>query len=172
MGNVGYGWRMNNIVTTAFDREFEAWRSSHPRLWLAATDRQAAAEFISRQAERITRAPLEAADRIIVSQQRVEAGVDAVATAVEKVADGLDGLASAFEFGFSEMVWQLEQQGETLKRILEVLRTPLDTRARELRRRAADAYGNGRIDEALTDFLESETKNRYDFTVHHYWGNI
>ena len=116
---------MDNIVSTAFDREFEAWRSSHPRLWLATTDRQTAAEFISRQTERITHAQLEAADRIIVSQQRVETGVDAVATAVEKVADGLEGLASAFEFGFSEMVWQLEQQRETLKQILEVLRAPI-----------------------------------------------
>jgi tetratricopeptide (TPR) repeat protein len=163
---------MDNIVSTAFDREFEGWRSSHPRLWLATTDRQTAAEFISHQTERITRAQLEAADRIIVSQQRVEAGVDAVATAVEQVADGLEGLASAFEFGFSEMVWQLEQQRETLKQILEVLRAPLDTRAKELRRRAEDAYGNGWIDDALSDFLESETKNRYDFTVHHYLGNI
>jgi len=43
---------------------------------------------------------------------------------------------------------------------------PLDTQAKELRRRAEDAYANGWFEDALEDFLESEKKNKYDFLVH------
>jgi tetratricopeptide (TPR) repeat protein len=63
-------------------------------------------------------------------------------------------------------------QTETLTGILKVLQAPLDTQAKELRRRAERAYTNGWIDDALEDFLESEKKNRYDFTVHLSLGNI
>ena len=44
--------------------------------------------------------------------------------------------------------------------------------AKELKNRAEEAYRNGWIDDALEDFLESERKNRYDFTVHQSLGNI
>lgn len=74
--------------------------------------------------------------------------------------------------GFTEIVWQLEQQRFVLEDILRVLQAPLDTQAKELRKRAENAYKNGWFDDALEDFLESEKKNRYDFTVHQYLGNI
>lgn len=43
---------------------------------------------------------------------------------------------------------------------------------KELRKRAAYAYRNGWIDEALEDFLESEKKDPYDFTTHQSLGNV
>jgi len=157
---------------TTFERRFEDWRVDHPYDWIATTDRETAAKFISAQTEEIRRSQLEAADRIIVSQERIASGIDEIAVGVDRVADGLEGLASAFEWGFSEIVWHLEQERAVLKEILKVLQAPLDTQAKELRKRAEEAYRNGWIDDALQDFLESEKKNRYDFTVHHSLGNI
>lgn len=155
-----------------FERRFEEWSITHPKRWIPATDRESVAEFISNQTEKIVSAQLKAADRIIVSQDRIASGIDKVAVGVDRVADGLEGLASAFEWGFSEMVWQLEQQRTILEEILKVLQAPLDTQAKELKKRAENAYWNGWIDDALEDFLESEKKNKYDFTIYQSLGNI
>ncbi len=85
---------------------------------------------------------------------------------------GLEGLAAAFQWGIAEIVYHLELQSEELQRIVEVLEAPLETQAKELRRRAEFAHGNGWIDEALADFLEAEKKNYADFTIHQSLGNI
>jgi tetratricopeptide (TPR) repeat protein len=161
-----------NKAATTFERRFEDWSVSHPKRWIPTASTESAAAFISDQTEKIVSAQLKAADRIIVSQERVASGIDEVGVKVDRVADGLEGLASAFDWGFTEMVWQLEQHRETLKQILDVLRAPLDTQAKELRYRAEDAYNNGWIEDALEDFLDSEKKNRYDFTIHQSLGNI
>ncbi len=139
---------------------------------LTPFERRSAAEFISSEVDRTISAQLKAADRIIVSQERIESGIDKVAVGLDKVSVGIEGLASAFEWGFSEIVWHLEQQSDVLKEILKVLQAPLDTQAKELKGRAEDAYRNGWIDDALQDFLQSENKNRYDFTIHQSLGNI
>jgi tetratricopeptide (TPR) repeat protein len=157
---------------TVFERRFDDWSINHPRRWVATTDRDDAARFISEQTKEIGRAQLEAADRIIVSQDRIASAIDEVGVAVDRVADGIEGLEAAFEWGFSEIVWHLEQERAVLKDILKVLQAPLDTQAKELRQRAEEAYRNGWIDDALEDFLESERKNRYDFSVHHSIGSI
>ena len=163
---------MSKETRMFFERRYEAWSIAHPRRWVNATDNQTVAEFVSQQTKKVVEAQLKAADRIVVSQDRIASGIDEVIVELNRVTDGLEGLAAAFDWGFSEMVWQMEQQRELLEEILEVLRAPLDTQAKELRKRAEDAYRNGWIDDALKDFLESEKKNRYDFTIHHYIGNI
>ncbi|OGM11676.1 hypothetical protein A2Z22_01980 [Candidatus Woesebacteria bacterium RBG_16_34_12] len=131
-----------------------------------------AASFLSRQTSRIISSQIETANRIIVSQDRIASGIDKINFGIDRLSDGLESLASAFEWGFSELVWQIEQQRKELNNILKVLEAPLDTQAKELKKRAEDAYKNKWIDDALEDFLESEKKNRYDFTVHQYLGNI
>jgi len=163
---------MSDKGLTTFEKRFEDWRVDYPWQWIATTDRAAAAKFISDQTEKIRRTQLEAADRIIVSQERIASGIDEIAVGVDRVADGLEGLASAFEWGFSVMVWHLEQQRSVLQEILKVLQAPLDTQAKELKKRAENAYQNGWIPDAIEDFLQSERKNRYDFTVHQSLGNI
>lgn len=85
---------------------------------------------------------------------------------------GLEALGAAFEWGIAELVYQLELQREELERIVEILEAPLETQAKELRRRAEFAHGNDWIDEALADFLEAEKKNYADFTIHQSLGNI
>ncbi len=115
-------------------------------------------------------------DRIIEIQGRMQGelmqGFDDLAIGLDRVCDGIYGLQAAFEWGIGEIVWQIEQNREVLKSILEVLSAPLDTHAKELRKRAEEAYQNNWIDDALTDFLDSEIKNRYDFSVHISIGTI
>lgn len=119
---------------------------------------------------------LEAADRVVISQQGIAQEVDAFRRDFKanlgKVESSIDILTASFDWAFAELIWLLEQQQGTLQRILEVLQAPLDTQAKELRKRAERAYAKGWIDEALEDFKESEKKNTYDFTVHFYLGNI
>ncbi len=117
-------------------------------------------------------AQLETANQIIVSQDRIASGIDETTFGIDRVADGLESLGAVFEWSFSELVWQVEQTREVLRDILEMLQAPLDTQAKELKRRGEDAYRNDWIDDALEDFLGSEKKNRYDFTIHQYLGNI
>ena len=121
---------------------------------------------ISKQTEALIAAQIASANEIISSQERIEEGIDKVAYGIGMVAEGMSGLKAAFEWGISEVVWQIEQNRAVLKDILGVLIAPLDTQAKELRRRAEDAYANGWFKEALEDFLESEKKNKYDFLVH------
>jgi len=163
---------MSNRDLTPFERRLEDWRLAHPRRWVATTDRKEVAEFVSEQTEKIIGAQLEAADRVVVSQERIASGIDNMAYGIERLAEGLESLASAFDWAFSEMLWHLEQQRAVLDEILRTLQAPLDTQARELRRRAEDAYRNGWIDDALEDFLESERRNRYDFAIHQSLGSI
>lgn len=91
---------------------------------------------------------------------------------LEDIREGMYGLKAAFEWGISNVVWQLEQNRAEYKRILEVLQSPLDTKAKELRKRGEEAYLNEWTEDALQDFLESEQINRYDFFVHISLGMI
>jgi tetratricopeptide (TPR) repeat protein len=91
-------------------------------------------------------------------------------------ATGLADLKAGFEYGVSQVVWQLERSQETLVSIARTFEEPLDTQARELRKRAQQAYRNGMatsdetrrrwMEDALSDYLEAIQRNRYDFTLH------
>ncbi len=85
---------------------------------------------------------------------------------------GLQELCFSIDDGFREVCYKLDLQNETLKAIKEILEKPLDTQAKELRKRAEFAYLNGWIDEAEVDLLESEKKNYQDFIALHILGNI
>jgi tetratricopeptide (TPR) repeat protein len=150
---------MSNQDLARFERRLADWEITHSMQF-------------ERGIDRIVDANLKHTYRVIVSQERIESGIDKVALGIDKVANRLRNLESAFMWYHLDIVWRLELQRETLRRILEVLQAPLDTQAKELRKTAEDAYRNGWIDEALEDFLESEKKNRYDFTIHQSLGNI
>jgi len=122
-------------------------------------------EIISNQTKEMIKSQIASTSAIIASQDRIREGIDNISYGIEDVEEGIYGLKAAFEFGISEVVWQIEQNRQVLKDILDVLMSPLDTQAKELRRRAEEAYANGWIEDALEDFLESEKKNKYDFSV-------
>ncbi len=123
-------------------------------------------QIINRQTKAVIAAQLATANAVIVSQERISEGLDAVELGVNRVEQGLSELKSLFEWGISEVVWQLEQNREVLKDILEVLMAPLDTQAKERRKRAEEAFSNGWIGDAEEEYLESEKLNRYDFSIH------
>lgn len=135
------------------------------------------AELLRTGIEEQTRAQLASASAIVASQDRIAEGIgdltnvnlegfNQVNTRLDDISSGIAGLQAAFEWGISEVVWQLEQNRKELKQILEVLQSPLDTQARERRNRAEKAYTNGWIDDAEEEYLESEKLNRYDFAIH------
>ncbi|MDI6592045.1 MAG: CDC27 family protein [Patescibacteria group bacterium] len=163
---------MLNKSLTTFERRLEEWELVHPIQWISTTDIGVVADFISNQTKRIVKAQLEAADRIIISQDRIVDELDSISSGLSDISEGIAEVQAALDWGFSEVIWQLELQTEVIKNILRVLQAPLDTQAKELKKRAEEAYRNHWIEDALEDFLESEKKNRYDFTIHQSLGNI
>lgn len=123
-------------------------------------------EHINRQTKAMVASQLASTSAIIASQDRISEGIDSVSYGLDRVEQGIQGLASAFEWGISEVVWQIEQNREVLKSILEVLMAPLNTQAKERRKRAEEAFANGWIDDAEEEFLESERLNKFDFSIH------
>jgi tetratricopeptide (TPR) repeat protein len=124
------------------------------------------ANTINTQTKAMIASQLTSANAIIASQERIVEGIDAVALGVNRVEQGIYELKSTFEWGISEVVWQIEQNRAVLKNILEVLMAPLDTQAKERRKRAEEAYTNGWIEDAEEEFLESEKLNKFDFSIH------
>jgi WD40 repeat protein len=113
---------------------------------------------------------------LLASQAMINAtlqdGFRAVTQGLSEVQGSIEALHADFNLAMGEVIWKLEIQNQSLQSILETLQAPLDTAAKELRRRAEDAYRNGWYDDALRDFLESEQKNYQDFAVHQAIGNI
>jgi len=101
-----------------------------------------------------------------ISNDLIKTEIKSLNYSIGEISEGLQGLQSSFEWGIASVVWQIEQNRTLLLNILDVLKAPLDTQAKELRTRAQEAFSNGWFDDAETDYLESEEKNRYDFTVH------
>ncbi len=127
---------------------------------------------LNKQTKAMIASQLASTNAIIASQDRISDGIDAVVCGVERVEQGIFELKSAFEWGISEVVWQIEQNRAVLRDILEVLMAPLDTQAKERRKRAEDAYTNGWIEDAEEEFLESEKLNKFDFSIHISLGMI
>jgi len=101
-----------------------------------------------------------------ITNDLIKTEIKSLYYSIGEISEGLQGLQSSFEWGIASVVWQIEQNRTLLLNILDVLKAPLDTQAKELRTRAQEAFSNGWFDDAEIDYLESEEKNRYDFTVH------
>ena len=106
-----------------------------------------------------TRAHLASASAIIVSQEKIANDIGNLAIGLDAIGQGIEGLQATFDLGISEVVWQIEQNREVLRNILEILMAPLDTQAKERKKRAEQAYANGWFEEAEEEFLESEKLN-------------
>jgi hypothetical protein len=135
-------------------------------------DIQTQTEVMSSATKALISAHMSTASDIIASQARIAEGFDSVGYALDEVKSGISGLAAAFEWGISEVVWQIEQNRELLRNIVEILMVPLDTQAKELKKRADYAFANQWFEDALSDYKASEEKNRYDFTIHMSMGMI
>ena len=127
---------------------------------------------INKQTKAMIASQIASTSAIIASQDRISEGIDVLSLGVSRVADGIYELRSAFEWGISEVIWQIEQNRGVLERILEALMEPLNTQAEERRKRGEKAYARGWIDDAEEEFLESERLNKFDFSVHISLGMI
>lgn len=119
-----------------------------------------------------TRAQLANSSAIIASADRIEKDLDELSFGIDRIEQGIESLQATFEWGISEVVWQIEQNREVLQNILKVLMNPLDTQAKERRKRAEEAYSYGWIDDAEEEFLASEKLNKFDFAIHISLGMI
>ncbi|PIU56450.1 MAG: hypothetical protein COS87_02180, partial [Chloroflexi bacterium CG07_land_8_20_14_0_80_45_17] len=127
---------------------------------------------INMQTKAMIASQMASVNAIIASQERIAEGIDAVSCGIGRVEQGIYELKATFEWGISEVVWQIEQNRQVLKNILEVLMAPLDTQAKERRKRAEEAYANGWFEDAEEEFLESEKLNKFDFSIHISLGMI
>lgn len=121
---------------------------------------------INRQTKVMIATQLASTNTIVASKERIAEGLDVVSCGISNVENGLHDLKSAFEWGISEVVWQIEQNRCVLKDILSILMAPLDNQAKERRKRAEEAYSNGWIDDAEEEFLEAAKLNKFDFAIH------
>ncbi len=119
------------------------------------------------------REQLSLAGRTVISQEmlsdqlsRVGPDLDALTTSIGDVSRGIDALGCMFQWGFDELLCQLELVRDDLREILKTLRRPLETQAKELRRRGFEALSNGWYEEALDDLTTSIEHDYRDFTVH------
>lgn len=70
-----------------------------------------------------------------------------------------------FNWAAGEIISRLELQHKTSKDILDALEAPLETQAKELRKRAEYAYANNWFEEALRDYLSAEKYAYQDFVA-------
>lgn len=128
-------------------------------------------------------AQLKKTDEVIVSNEAIADVISelnnslsevqgTLASGFSMIATGLQEVYFAIDDGFREVCYKLDLQNEALTAIKKILERPLDTQAKELRKRAEFAYLNGWIDEAEVDLLESIKKNYQDFIALHILGNI
>jgi len=119
---------------------------------------------------------LEKTDQVIASNEAIADLIsdmnDTLVSGFSSLDAGLQELCFAIEDGLRELNYKLDLQSNTLQAIKEILERPLDTQAKELRKRAEFAYLNGWIDEAEADLLESVKKNYQYFIALHILGNI
>lgn len=126
-------------------------------------DVQSQTEILKNAINNQTKAQLTVANSIIASQERISEGIQNLE---RNVVNSMEGLKASFEWGISEVVWQLEKTREELKNILDTIQSPLETEAIERKRRGEEAFANGWIDDAEIEFLESEKLNKFDFSIH------
>ncbi|RQW83310.1 MAG: hypothetical protein EHM79_16475 [Geobacter sp.] len=122
--------------------------------------------ILSERSREAIEVQLETASAIVGGQDKIYDAITDIGYSIDAVAQGMDKLGAAFEWGISNVIWQIEQSREVLVSILAVLQAPLDTQAKERKKRAIDAYSYKWIDEAEEEFLESERLNKFDFSIH------
>ncbi len=121
---------------------------------------------IKSQALEMITSQIASTNEIIASQNIMIDTINDLACDMQSIENGIYGMKAAFEWGISDVVWQIEQNSHKLKDILELLYVSSDRRIKNLRWDAEEYYGSGKIDQALESFLDLSTENQYDFSVH------
>ncbi|GJQ59981.1 MAG: hypothetical protein D8M57_14100 [Candidatus Scalindua sp. AMX11] len=85
---------------------------------------------------------------------------------LKSVGEGIYGLKAAFEWGISDVVWQIELNGKYLSESLGDLYKTFKPQVKKLFNDAKAAYGEGSVEEALEKFLELDAEISFDFATH------
>lgn len=84
----------------------------------------------------------------------------------DTLSSGLSEIASAIEWGFGEISWQLQQQTDVLESIDYTLKTPSETRANEWRLHAEELRHRGVLEESEELFLKALNEYRLDYRIY------
>ncbi len=84
----------------------------------------------------------------------------------ESIAGGMHELASAIEWGFGELSWELQQQTGVLREITAILKTPSETKANEWRQMGEELRRRGVYYEAVKFFSKSIGTNPLDYRTY------
>lgn len=128
---------------------------------------------IKSQALKMISSQIASTNSIIASRNIVIDTISDLIDNTESISDGFLEMKAAFEWGISDVVWQIEQASERLINIIQPLYTTIDNKKKlHLREEAEEDYGKGKIDYALESFLELSRFNVYDFSAHMSIGMI
>jgi len=168
------GSKSRRLIMSLYLNEIAPWerKNEYYKILQLGKDSKQQSQLINTQTKAMISSQLASANSIIASQDRIIEGINNLSSGIEHVEQSIYDLKATFEWGISEVVWQLEQNRKVLKDILEVLMSPLDTKAKERKKRANEAYTNGWIEDAEEEYLESEKLNKYDFSIHISLGMI
>ena len=111
-------------------------------------------------------------DRIIASNDRIASYVKDLSHGINGVVEGISELKATFEWGISEVVWQMEQNRKELASINAGIWHPFDAAARNKKELAQKAYDRGWFTDAEKYFLDSENIISFDFSIHISLGMI
>lgn len=123
---------------------------------------------------------IKTADAVIASQEKIEEtiekGFSEVSDKIEQFNQAVNysiyELKSSFEWGITEILWNIEQTNNYLHEILNVLKTPMATQAQEYKERGLLAFKNKWFDDSLAEFNKAQEINKYDFTIYFTVGLI
>lgn len=135
---------------------------------------------ISSQLESISRnkkvEQIQTVDAVVASQEiiseTIEKGFLQVSDKLDYLNLGIYEIKSTFEWGITEIIWNIQQTNNYLQKILDVLKTPLATEAKEYKDRGLYAFKNNWFDDALLELNKAKEINKYDFTVYFTIGLI
>ena len=99
------------------------------------------------------------------NREAINASINLLAYDNRDVGNGIYGLKASFQWNISEVVWQIEQNVKEFKDMIKIIYAPLDPSFAEMRSLAQKAYENGRIADAVDNFLKLSQCCENDFSV-------
>ena len=99
------------------------------------------------------------------NREAINASINLLAYDNRDVGNGIYGLKASFQWNISEVVWQIEQNVKEFKDMIKIIYAPLDPSFAEMRSLAQKAYEDGRIADAVDNFLKLSQCCENDFSV-------
>jgi hypothetical protein len=101
-----------------------------------------------------------------IQQEGSNALTSSLSNGFSGLSAGLSEIATAVEWGFGELCWQIQQQTDVLRSIDHTLRTPSETKANEWRLHGEELRRRGVLDESEEFFLKALNEYRLDYRIY------